>query len=103
MKIPKAILDGSKKRVVTEEGTVFIADKDGNFSVTHDEPEAKRVAPWKDERGNLKAMAMQVYEDLGPDRTEKLFEAWLEVREEQRQEAKRQREAAKQNGGGEGG
>lgn len=79
MKIPKAILDGSKKRVVTEEGTVFIADKDGNFSVTHDEPEAKRVAPWKDERGNLKAMAMQVYEDLGPDRTEKLVSLLMDM------------------------
>jgi hypothetical protein len=79
VKIPKAILDGSKKRVVTEEGTVFIADKDGNFSVTHDEPEAKRVAPWKDERGNLKAMAMQVYEDLGPDRTEKLVSLLMDM------------------------
>ena len=65
--------------MVTEEGTVFIADKDGNFSVTHDEPEAKRVAPWKDERGNLKAMAMQVYEDLGPDRTEKLVSLLMDM------------------------
>ena len=38
-------------------------------------PEAKplRIAPWKAEGANLKAMAMSIFTELGPDRTEKLI------------------------------